>query len=89
MLALQAPWTPDSREKQTVNKMGDRRRLMGIVVLLLAGLACRPVIAIGWSELAIVLVVVAVLVGPLLFRLYRVLARFQNSENARRKGKKE
>jgi hypothetical protein len=56
---------------------------MGTVVLLLAGLACRPVIAIGWSELAIVLVVAAVLIGPLIFRLYRVLARFQNSGDAR------
>jgi fatty acid desaturase len=71
-----------SREEWTVKRTGDRHRLMGAVVLLLAGLACRPVIAIGWSEMAIVLVVAAVLVGPLLFRLYRVLARLQNSEDA-------
>jgi hypothetical protein len=63
-----------------VTKIGDWRQRVGVVVLLLAGLACRPVIAIGWSELAIVLLVAAVLVGPLLFRLYRVLARFKNSE---------
>jgi hypothetical protein len=54
--------------------------MVGVVVLLLAGLACRPVIAIGWSELAIFLLVAAVLVGPLLFRLYRVLARFKDAE---------
>jgi len=95
VLAPQALWVPEGREEQPVKRTGDRRRLMGAVVLLLAGLACRPVIAIGWSELAIVLVVAAVLVGPLLFRLYRMLARFQNSEDSRnsgdvrRKGKRE
>jgi Sec-independent protein translocase protein TatA len=68
--------------------------LIGTVVLAATGLACRPVIAIGWSELAIVLVIAAVLVGPLLFRLYRTLARFQGSEargsvNAGAKDKRE
>ena len=74
---------PKGREEQTVKNEGDRHRWMGAVVLLLTGLACRPVVAIGWSELVIVLVVAVVLLGPLLFRLYRMLVLFQSSENAR------
>ena len=58
-------------------KEGYSRGLIGIAVLLMTQLSCRPVVAIGWQELAILLVIAALVVGPLLFRLYRLLARFQ------------
>ena len=56
------------------------RGLIGVALLSLSVLACRPVITVGWSEIAILFVIVIVIAGPLLFRLYRVLARFQKSE---------
>ncbi|MGD2162985.1 MAG: twin-arginine translocase TatA/TatE family subunit [Anaerolineales bacterium] len=34
-------------------------------------MACQPVIAIGWTELAIILVILIVLFAPLLFRVFR------------------
>jgi hypothetical protein len=44
-------------------------------ILLTATLGCRPVFAIGWTELAIIGVIVLVLFAPLLFRLFRFFTR--------------
>ncbi len=46
-------------------------------ILLAVSLACRPVLTIGWGEIGILLVLIAVLLGPLLFKLYQRLAEFQ------------
>jgi hypothetical protein len=59
---------------------GYRRGLVGVALLSLSVLACRPVITVGWSEIAILFVIVLFVAGPLLFRLYRILASFQKSE---------
>jgi uncharacterized membrane protein (Fun14 family) len=56
------------------------RGLIGVALLSLSVLACRPVITVGWSEIAILFVIALFVAGPLLFRLYRILARFQKSE---------
>jgi hypothetical protein len=45
-------------------------------VLIFSALACRPVIAIGWGEFLILVVVVSVLIGP---PLYRFMRRMGNS----------
>lgn len=45
--------------------------------LLLVSSACRPVLAIGWGELLGIVLIVALLLGPLLFRLARNWAKFQ------------
>lgn len=45
------------------------------IVLLLSALACRPVVAIGWTELAIILLILIVLFAPFLFRLFRFFSR--------------
>ena len=52
--------------------------LPALSLLLLASLACRPVMTVGWQELLILVVVIAVLLGPTLFKLYRRLAEFQS-----------
>ncbi len=54
-------------------------------LLLLAGLACRPVFAIGWEELLAIVLIVALLLGPLLFRLARFWSKFQESSKKDRK----
>ena len=53
-----------------------KHRLL-IASLWAASLACRPMLTIGWGEIAIVLVIIAVLLGPVLFKLYQRLAEFQ------------
>jgi hypothetical protein len=65
--------------------------LIAVALLSMSVLACRPVITVGWSELAILFVIAVIIVGPLLFRLYRLLAGFQRSKDSageeRRRGK--
>lgn len=42
---------------------------------LVCQVACRPVMTIGWGEIAIILILVMFLVGPMLWRLFRFIAR--------------
>ena len=58
------------------------------LVLCLALLSCRPVIAIGWPELIILTLLIAILLGPVLFRLYRFLDKVQKANQADEKKKK-
>ncbi len=60
-----------------------------VVCLLLAGLACEPVIAIGWGELLTLLVIIAVLLGPLLLRIYRALGALRKAQEKPGKPKRE
>jgi membrane protein implicated in regulation of membrane protease activity len=48
-------------------------------ILLASMLACRPVITIGWTELAIIALIILVLFAPLLWRLFRFLTREKDS----------
>jgi hypothetical protein len=45
--------------------------------VLLAGLACRPVLTIGWQEIGILFLLLVVLVGPALYRLARRWEEFR------------
>jgi Flp pilus assembly protein TadB len=49
------------------------------ILLVVTSLACRPVFAIGWTELAIILVILVVLFAPLLIRLFRLFIRSERS----------
>jgi hypothetical protein len=62
--------------------------LFGMVALWMPVLACRPIIAIGWPELIILVVLIAFLLGPLLFRLYRILDKVQRVRRAEENKKK-
>lgn len=68
-----------------------RRYLIFIAILSfgIPALACRPIIAIGWPELIILIVLIAVLLGPLFFRLYRFLDKVQKISRAEEKKKKK
>ncbi len=46
-----------------------RRALASSAILLLSLLACRPVFAIGWTELLILIVLIIFLLGPVLLRV--------------------
>jgi hypothetical protein len=60
----------------------------GLIVLLLSQLSCRPVIAVGWPELIILVVIIAILLGPLMFRLYRFLDKVRKVDQTEKKKKK-
>jgi hypothetical protein len=55
---------------------------MGSSALLFSILACRPVLAIGWGEFLILLVLIAILIGP---PIYRALQRIENSRRQKDK----
>ena len=62
---------------------------IAILALYLALIACRPVIAIGWPELVILVVIIALLLGPLMFRLYRFLDKVRKVSQAEEKNKQK
>jgi hypothetical protein len=49
-----------------------------LTTVLFSSLACRPVITIGWQEIGILILLLLVLLGPPLFRLYKRFDEFQN-----------
>lgn len=44
---------------------------VGAAGILLGLLACRPIFVIGWGELAVLILLIALLLGPILFRFLR------------------
>jgi hypothetical protein len=60
-----------------------------VLTIGLTLLACRPVIAIGWPEFIILVVLIVVLMGPLMFRLYRFIDRLQKVARLEEKKEKE
>jgi hypothetical protein len=60
---------------------------INIIILLFSLLSCRPIIAVGWTEIIIIVVLVAILMGPLLFRIYRFIDRLQRASKEEEKKK--
>jgi hypothetical protein len=58
--------------------------LAGAAGLLFGLLACRPVFAIGWGELAILFLLVAFLLGPVLLKFARAWNAYQESLKKKR-----
>jgi hypothetical protein len=54
-----------------------------ICLITISTLACEPVIAIGWRELFFILILMAFLFGPPLYRFIRKVEDFRR--NARKK----
>lgn len=46
---------------------------VGVIALLFGTVACEPVIAVGWKEILFVFILVAILLGPPLYRFIRKL----------------
>ncbi len=51
--------------------------------LLLATLACRPVLTVGWGEILLIGGVLLFVLAPLLLRVGRFLIRLQDQKNTR------
>lgn len=65
-----------------------RPALIGLTVILLSTLACEPVIAIGWEELLVLGILIAILLGPLLLRFWRALNKLGGTSR-KKKGRHE
>jgi hypothetical protein len=61
------------------------RYQIALTVLLLAALACEPVFVIGRGELAIVVILALVLLGPPLFRFWSRWQAFKRDQEKRGK----
>ena len=60
---------------------------LAVGMLVLAQMACRPAVTVGWWEIAIVVVLLAIVVLPLLLRLLRWLDSWRGSGKGTRKGR--
>lgn len=71
--------------------MNSLKQSLVLSTVLLAVLACRPVLAIGWGEIILFSMLLLVLFGPPLFRFYRRLEDFRHHErsNDEKNGKNE
>ncbi|MEO8355951.1 MAG: hypothetical protein ABI621_08555 [Chloroflexota bacterium] len=58
----------------------NKRFLRGLFPLLFSMLACQPVIAIGRNEFLFVFILIAVLLGPPLYRFIRRVEEFLRRE---------
>ena len=56
-----------------------KKMFFGLLALVSITLACRPVIAISWNEFLIISGLIAVLLGPSLYRLIRRAEKFFKS----------
>jgi hypothetical protein len=59
--------------------------VLSLIVLFLSLISCRPIIAIGWTEIIIIVVLIAILLGPLLFRVYRFIDKLQKAAKNEKK----
>ena len=64
----------------------NRRYLLALLLLILSSSACRPVFAIGWTELIILVIIIAFLIGPYLLKLYRTYDKIKKAGQDEEKG---
>ena len=57
-----------------------KKGLNGLFVIVASTLACSPVIAISWNEFLIIGMIVALLLGPPLYRFIRRVEQFLQRE---------
>jgi hypothetical protein len=63
--------------------------LRSLTLVWLSMLACRPVLTIGWQEVGILVLLLLVLIGPVLFRLYKRFDEFQQWKTKKGENKTE
>lgn len=56
-----------------------------VSIMGLSLLACQPVFAIGWQEVLIVFALLAFLIGPPLYNLYRRWEKFKSDIKPKKK----
>ena len=64
----------------------NRHILLALLLLILSSSACRPVFAIGWTELVILVIIIAFLLGPYLLKLYRTYDKIKKAGKGEENG---
>lgn len=59
--------------------------LLAATAVLVSSLACEPLIAVGWQEFVLIILLVAFLLAPVIFKLARAWIAFQESLKKRNK----
>ena len=54
-------------------------KFLWIAILSSGFLACRPVFTIGWTELIVLFIIIAILLGPLILRIYGTLDKIRKA----------
>ena len=67
-----------------MNRIGSRFQIVAGLWVACVLLACQPVIAIGWREGLFIFVLVAVLIGPPVYRFIRKVEEFRRREKTDR-----
>jgi hypothetical protein len=62
----------------------NKKFLTSLFMLSLTALACEPVIAIGWREILIVFILVAIVFGPPVYRFIRKVEKLWRHEKTDR-----
>lgn len=65
-----------------------QRIVSALALLALSILACRPVMTVGWTEIFILVVLVAFLFGPLLFRIFAWFQKYRSDQQEKEDRKK-
>lgn len=61
--------------------MISRKVWLSAGAVLLSTLACRPVITIGWAEIAIIGGLILLLLAPFIVKVLRLFARIEKDED--------
>ncbi len=64
----------------------NRHIFFTLLALSLNLLACRPVFAIGWTELIILTIIIIFLLGPYLLKIYRTYDKIKKAGQDEEKG---
>jgi hypothetical protein len=62
----------------------NKKVFSGLFALLVSTLACEPVIAIGWRELFFIIILMAFLFGPPLYRFIRRVENFRRNDRKKK-----
>ena len=54
-------------------------KFLWVAILSSSFLACRPVFTIGWTELIVLFILIAILLGPLILRIYGALDKVRKA----------
>jgi len=54
---------------------------VGLSALLMVTLACRSIITVGWEEFLLLVVLIAWLIGPPMYRFFRRLENYRRKKD--------
>jgi hypothetical protein len=62
------------------------RGIYSVMAVLVSSLACRPVITVGWGEMLILIVILLLVLGVPLLRVWRAKSRDDDRDSSSEQG---